>query len=486
MSNLTALIKSIQDIMRQDAGVDGDAQRISQLAWMIFLKVFNDKELEYELEDDNYESPMPENLRWRNWAADEEGITGDTLLDFINNDLFKTLKNLEVTPDTDARAFMVKALFEDSYNYMKSGTLIRQVVNKINQVNFNNLKDRHLFNEIYEKILKDLQSAGNAGEYYTPRAVTQFMADIINPKIGETVFDPACGTGGFLVCSLENMRKKMKTADEWSIIQESIRGVEKKPLPHLLGVTNLILHDIEVPQNKRDNSLTRPLRDYTDLDRVDVILTNPPFGGIEEPGIENNFPKAYRTRETADLFLLLIIQLLKKKGRAALVLPDGFLFGEGAKTRIKERLLEKCNLHTIVRLPNGVFNPYTGIKTNLLFFVKGEPTEDVWYYEMQYPEGVKNYNKGRPIHISEFDVVKKWWGKDTNAGRNKREENKFAWKVSAEDIKANNYNLDIKNPHTIEEDHGDPEEILQKFNTVENEIADLRDKLKDELKTALS
>ena len=486
MSNLTTLVKSIQDIMRQDAGVDGDAQRISQLAWMIFLKIFDDKEKEYELADDNYESPIPNKLRWRNWASDEEGITGDELLEFINNKLFKSLKDLKVTPDSDPKGFMIKALFEDSYNYMKSGTLIRQVVNKINQVDFNNLKERHIFNEIYEQILKDLQSAGNAGEYYTPRAVTQFMADMINPKLGEVVFDPACGTGGFLTSALEIMRKQMKTPEDWQTIQNSIKGVEKKPLPHLLGVTNLILHDIEVPVITHGNSLARPLRDYTDADRVDIILTNPPFGGTEEPGIENNFPAHYRTRETADLFLMLIIQLLKEKGRAALVLPDGFLFGEGAKTRIKERLFEKCNLHTIVRLPNGVFNPYTGIRTNLLFFTKGEPTEEVWYYEMQYPPGVKNYNKTKPIHISEFDVVKKWWGKDNKAGRSKREENQFAWKVSAKDIIANNYNLDIKNPNTVEENHGNPEEILQKYNAVEIKIAQLREQLKYELTKVLS
>jgi type I restriction enzyme M protein len=486
MSNLTTLVKSIQDIMRQDAGVDGDAQRISQLAWMIFLKIFDDKEKEYELSDENYESPIPKKLRWRNWAADEEGITGDELLEFINNKLFKTLKDLKVNPDSDPKGFLVKALFEDSYNYMKSGTLIRQVVNKINLVDFNNLKERHIFNEIYEQILKDLQSAGNAGEYYTPRAVTQFMADMVNPQLGEVVFDPACGTGGFLSCALENMRRQMKTTDDWQTIQNSIRGVEKKPLPHLLGVTNLILHDIEVPAITHGNSLTRPLRDYTDADRVDVILTNPPFGGVEEPGIENNFPATFRTRETADLFLLLIIQLLKEKGRAALVLPDGFLFGEGAKTRIKERLLEKCNLHTIVRLPNGVFNPYTGIRTNLLFFTKGEPTEEIWYYELQYQEGIKSYNKTRPIHISEFDVIKKWWGKDTKAGRKKRDENQSAWRVSVKDIIANNYNLDIKNPNLVEEDHGDPEEILEKYNAVEKEIVALRDRLKNELKAALS
>ena len=234
MSNLTTLVKTIQDIMRQDAGVDGDAQRISQLAWMIFLKIFDDKEKEYELADDNYESPIPKKLRWRNWATDEEGITGDELLEFINNKLFKTLKDLSVAPDSDPIGYLVKALFEDSYNYMKSGTLIRQVVNKINQVDFNNLKERHIFNEIYEQILKDLQSAGNAGEYYTPRAVTQFMADMVNPQLGEIVFDPACGTGGFLSCALENMRKQMKTPEDWQTIQKSIRGVEKKPLPHLV------------------------------------------------------------------------------------------------------------------------------------------------------------------------------------------------------------------------------------------------------------
>jgi len=476
--SLTALVKTIQDIMRQDAGVDGDAQRISQLVWMLFLKIFNDKEMEHELEDDHYESPIPERFRWRSWAADDEGMTGDELLDFINNDLFKTLKELPVGPDADPRTFLIQQVFADSYNYMKSGTLIRQVANKINQLNFNDLKERHVFNEIYEKILKDLQSAGNAGEYYTPRAVTQFMADMVNPQLGESMLDPACGTGGFLACALENMRKQTKSPDDWKTLTRSIQGIEKKPLPHLLCTTNMILHDIEEPQVLRDNSLSRrPLRDYSDADRVDVVLTNPPFGGTEEPGVENNFPATYRTRETADLFLLLIIQLLKDGGRAGIVLPDGFLFGEGVKTRIKERLLTRCNLHTIVRLPNGVFSPYTGIKTNLLFFSKGEPTKEVWYYEHPYPEGYKSYSKTKPMRIEEFEPEKKWW--------EKREDSECAWKVNLEEIQNRNYNLDIGNPHTVDEDHGDPEELLKAFLELQAKVNETRNRLKQELMDSL-
>jgi len=476
--SITALVKSIQDIMRQDAGVDGDAQRISQLVWMLFLKIFDDKEIELEMENDYYESPVPENLRWRNWAADEEGITGDGLLDFINNDLFKTLKELEIGPESDKRSFLIKEVFSDSYNYMKSGTLIRQVINKLNKLNFNELEDRHIFNDIYEKILKDLQSAGNAGEYYTPRAVTQFMTDMIDPQISETVFDPACGTGGFLVCALENMHKQIKNPEEWKTLTHTIIGVEKKPLPHLLSTTNLILHNIEVPKISRDNSLSRrPLRDYTVADQVDVILTNPPFGGTEEPGVENNFPKAFRTRETADLFLLLITKLLKSGGRAAVVLPDGFLFGEGVKTRIKQRLLEQCNLHTIVRLPNGVFAPYTGINTNLLFFTKGEPTKEIWYYEHPLPDDYKSYSKTKPMRIEEFEREKKWW--------NNRFENEFSWKATMEEIKKKNYNLDINNPKTQDNNYGDPVVLLQQYEALLEKVNSTRELLKKELITSL-
>lgn len=459
--------------MRKDAGVDGDAQRISQITWMIFLKVFDDKEKEWELEN-NYRSPIPEKFRWRNWAADTEGITGDELLDFIG-EMFKTLKELSV--DNDPKGFLVRELFSDSYNYMKSGTLIRQVVNKLNEIDFNKTEDRHLFNDIYEKILKDLQSAGNAGEYYTPRAVTQFIVDMVNPQLGQKILDPACGTGGFLICALENLKKQVKTVDERKQLQENIMGVEKKPLPHLLCTTNMILHDIEIPNIRHDNSLARPVVDYGPADMVDAVVTNPPFGGAEETGIELNFPSAFRTRETADLFLVLIMKLLRSDGKCGLVLPDGFLFGEGVKTRIKEKLLEEFNLHTIVRLPNGVFNPYTGIRTNLLFFEKGEKTKEIWYFEHPLPEGYKTYGKTKPIRIQEFDLEKEWW--------NNREDEKFSshcWKVSIEEIKKKGYNLDINNPNNgHEEKNLSSKEIIDKLESAMNKNISLLEKIKQGL-----
>jgi type I restriction enzyme M protein len=475
--SISTTIKTIQDIMRKDAGVDGDAQRISQLVWMLFLKIFDDSEKEKELLEEDYHSPIPDRLRWRSWAADPEGITGEALLDFVNNDLFKTLKDLPV--DSNRRAFIVRSVFEDAYNYMKSGTLMRQVINKLNEINFNSSRDRHLFGDIYEQILRDLQSAGNAGEYYTPRAVNQFMVDMVDPKLGERLLDPACGTGGFLTAAIEHIRKSyVKSVEDEALLQRSIFGVEKKPLPHLLCVTNMLLHQIEEPsQIRHDNTLARPLRDYTQADRVDVIVTNPPFGGMEEDGIEMNFPAAYRTRETADLFLQLIIHLLKDGGRGAIVLPDGTLFGEGVKTRIKQKLLDECNLHTIVRLPNGVFNPYTGIKTNLLFFTKGEPTREIWYFEHPYPEGVKSYNKTKPIRIEEFDREKAWW--------DKREESECAWRVPIEQIKASNYNLDVKNPNKVDDAHRDPEVLLAEYRRVMSEVAETRQALNQELMNAL-
>ncbi|MFN6394146.1 MAG: N-6 DNA methylase, partial [Aphanizomenon sp.] len=333
--SISTTIKTIQDIMRKDAGVDGDAQRISQLVWMIFLKIFDDREAEYELLDDNYHSPIPEALRWQNWATDSEGMTGDTLLDFVDNVLFKTLKDTNTYQDNNRHGFVIKAVFEDAYNYMKNGTLIRQVINKLNEIDFNNSQDRHLFGDIYEQILRDLQSAGNAGEYYTPRAVTQFMVDMIDPKLGERILDPACGTGGFLTCALEHIKNKyVKTANDREKLHKLIKGVEKKPLPHLLCMTNMLLHGVEVPAITHDNTLSRPLRDYKPSDRVNVIITNPPFGGMEEDGIESGFPATFRTKETADLFLLLISNLLQDGGRGGIVLPDGTLFGEGVKTRI--------------------------------------------------------------------------------------------------------------------------------------------------------
>ena len=359
MSNVSGVIKSIQDIMRKDVGVDGDAQRISQLVWMFFLKIFDDREAELELLEDNYKSPLPEHLRWRAWATNPEGMTGDALADFVNVQLFPYLKEKLPTAGAQGkRAQVVRGVFEDAYNYMKSGTLMRQVINKICEIDFNNSGDRHTFGSIYEQILRDLQSAGNAGEFYTPRAVTRFIVNRVAPKLEETVLDPACGTGGFLTCTIDHKEQFVKTPEDKEILVNSIRGVEKKALPHMLAVTNMILHGIDTPTHiKHDNTLSRPYKDYGNADRVNVIITNPPFGGMEEDGIENNFPATYRTRETADLFMALIIKLLKDGGRAAVVLPDGFLFGEGMKTRLKQSLLEECNLHTIVRLPNGVFNP---------------------------------------------------------------------------------------------------------------------------------
>lgn len=486
MSNLSPVIKSIQDIMRQDSGVDGDAQRISQLTWLLFLKVFDSLEEELELTRDTYKSPIPESMRWRNWAANPEGMTGDELQDFVNTELFVTLKNLPADPVRNPRGYVVRGVFEDAYNYMKSGQLLRQVINKLNAIDFNRQSERHQFNDLYEKILKDLQSAGNAGEFYTPRAVTQFMVDMVNPQLGETVLDPATGTGGFLVCSIEHLRKQVKTTEDETVLQQSIRGVEKKQLPHMLCVTNLMLHGIEVPSHIRhDNTLARPLREVTQADRVDVVLTNPPFGGIEEPGIEQGFPADVRTKETADLFLVLIKHILKVNGRAALVLPDGTLFGEGVKTRIKEQLLSECNLHTIVRLPNGVFAPYTGIKTNLLFFTKGQSTQHIWYYEHPYPAGVKSYNKTKPIRIEEFDAEKAWWGSEAD-GFAARVENERAWKVGIDQIKAANYNLDQKNPHAADVVSHDPDTLLADYARLQGEAQALRNQLKAILAESLS
>ena len=484
--SLSNTIKSIQDIMRKDAGVDGDAQRLGQLAWMLFLKIYSDLELETELSDSKYKSPTPKHLRWEAWA-DEVGLgkdapTGEALTDFIDNQLFPQLKELDLSSFTGQareRGALLISVFDDAYNYMKSGTLLRQVVNKINQdIDYNSVETRHLFGDIYEQILKDLQNAGNSGEYYTPRAVTQFAVDMINPQLGEVILDPACGTGGFLTCAFEYMKLQVKTPDELKSLKNSIKGVEKKPLPHVLCATNMMVHGIEVPSNiLNDNTLARPLRDYGKKDQVDIIITNPPFGGVEEDGIENNFPQEFRTRETADLFLVLVMELLKDGGRAAIVLPDGTLFGEGIKTRIKKKMLEECNLHTIVRLPKSVFAPYTSIATNVLFLTKGEPTKDIWYYEHPLPDGVKAYNKTKPMRVAEFDAEKAWW---TN-----REETEQAWKVSAETIVERNYNLDIKNPNTPDFVHADPDELLRQYAESVAEVKALQAQLKASLEQSL-
>lgn len=489
--SISGTIKAIQKIMRKDVGVDGDAQRLGQLVWMLFLKVVDAREMEAEtlalFEGEVFKSPIPEELRWRNWAANSEGITGDALKKFIDDVLFEKLKTLAENND-DPRAFLVSSVFQEANNYMKSGTLLRQVINKIEaELDFTKSKELHAFGDIYEQLLRDLQSAGNAGEFYTPRAVTKFMTEIIAPKLEESVFDPACGTGGFLTSTIEFKRKHfVKVPADEKILQQSIFGIEKKPLPHLLCTTNLILHGIDVPtQIRHDNTLAHPLISWGVDKRVDVILTNPPFGGIEEDGIENNFPAKFQTRETADLFMVLLIQLLKANGRAAVVLPDGFMFGEGIKTAIKEELMEKCNLHTIVRLPKSVFAPYTTISTNILFFTKGKKTEHVWFYEHQLPQGIKAYNKTKPIQLKEFDSLKAWWGNEAD-GFTSRVENEQAWKVSKQEILDRNYNLDIKNPHQAEEEVKDPKELLAQYADLQAEIIKIRNQLKTILDEALS
>ena len=443
MANIQGILKSIRDIMWQDTGLNGDAQRIEQLGWMLFFKIFSDKDQELELLDDNYKSPIPNELHWENWAGDDEGMTGDELVEFVDRKLFTTLRNIPVADNR--RALILREVFEGNNNYMKSGINIRKVLNKLNELDFNIAKDRHAFGELYETILKDLQSAGKSGEFYTPRAITQFLTEMVDPRIGEKVLDPASGTGGFLTGAIEHLKLQAKNVEERQSIQQNVVGWEYKPLPFLLATTNLILHDIEVPNITFRDALDQPLSNYTERDRVNVILANPPFGGIVANNNEANFPQAYRTKESADLFLILMIHLLKMGGRAGIVLPDGSLTGEGVKQRVRERLLTECNLHTIIRLPNSVFQPYATVATNLLFFTKGSATREIWYYEHRLPEGQKSYSKTKTIRVEEFQPIKEWW--------ESRAESEVAWKVHIETIKARNYDLDIKNPHKTEEAH---------------------------------
>ncbi len=483
MSDIGVTIKSIRKIMRKDKGTYGEVQRLEQIGWMFFLKIFDDQEQEMELIRDNYKSPLPPELRWSSWATDEEGITGDELLGFVNNTLLPNLKNLENVRNPIIK--LIKGAFEDATNYMKNGTQLRQVVNKVNEIDFNSSNDRHLFGDIYEKLLAGLQSAGDAGEFYTPRAVTQFIVEQINPDLNEKILDPACGTGGFLINVIEHLRKKAKTQSDQKLLQQSFSGIEKKHLPYILCMTNLLLHGIEVPSNVRsDNTLSRPLIGWGRDERVDVIVTNPPFGGIEADGIENNFPADFRTTETADLFLVLIMRLLKPGGRAGIVLPDSILFGDGVKERIKKSLLDQCNLHTVVRLPKTVFEPYTDIATNLLFFTKGTPSQETWFYEHRLPKGAKAYNKTNPIRIEEFNSLKNWWGNEKN-NFSSREETEFAWKVSIKEIKANNYNLDFNNPNIKEDIIKNPMNLLEEYTEINTEINSIRIAIKSHLKNYL-
>lgn len=461
--NLSSTIKSIQDIMRKDDGVDGDAQRLGQLTWMLFLKVFDQRESEWEDDAENdkkkYTSPLPEDFRWRNWAAYVAGpdgkkqpqIAGSDIINFVNNRLFPRLKELDATKSPQHA--VIRSVFEDANNYMKSGTQLLAVIEKLEDaIHFDDFKERAQLGDVYEQLLNDLRGAGNAGEFYTPRAITTFMVDRVNPRLDkrETVMDPACGTGGFLTAAIDHLRNQLTTKsspEDKRAIEDLIHGIEKKQLPHLLCTTNMLLHDIDVPsQIKHKNTLGIGWNEWGANDKVDCIITNPPFGGYEDDGVGNDYPADLRTRETADMFMALIIKkLLKENGRAAVVLPDGFLFGDGIKGTLKELLLRDCKLHTVIRLPKGVFAPYTTIKTNLLFFTKGSTVDDgtehfhtdtIWFYEHTYPVGYKSYSKTKPIRIEEFDAIKDWWGDEADNFA-KREQydadpditNKKAWKV---------------------------------------------------------
>ncbi len=464
MSNLSGFVKRLRDIMRNDAGINGDAQRIEQIAWMLFLKVYDAKEQEWEWDEENYESIIPENCRWTNWAKNEESgksMTGDTLLDFVNNTLFPTLKNLPVDTTTPVKKSIVQTMFADANQYMKDGVLLRQVLNVIDELDFEDYQESHAFGEIYESILKELQSAGSSGEFYTPRAVTDFMAKMINPQIGEKMADFACGTGGFLTSWLKELHKKVDTTMDQSAYDESIYGIEKKQFPYMLCITNMLLHDVNVPQIYHENSLLKNVLNYTDDDRFDVILMNPPYGGSEKKEVKELFPDDLASSETADLFMSVIMYRLKKNGRAAVILPDGFLFGtDNAKVAIKKKLLSEFNLHTIIRMPHSVFAPYTSITTNILFFDRTKPTEETWYYRLDMPEGYKNFSKTKPMLLKHFEPVVEWW--------NHREEivvDGFdkAKKYTVDELVEKNYNLDLCGfPHE-EEVILPPKELIQQY-----------------------
>lgn len=465
-----SFVKRIQDITRKDAGVNGDAQRIEQMSWLLFLKIYDSREEVWEIEDDNYESIIPEELKWRNWAHSEKGeqvMTGDDLLDFVNNKLFKSLKEIEIAPDMPVRKQIVKAAFEDANNYMKDGVLLRQIINVIDEVDFHSPEDRHLFNDIYESILKDIQSAGNAGEFYTPRAATDFVAEILQPQLGERMADFACGTGGFLTSTLNLLDKQRKTADDTIKYNNSVFGIEKKAFPHLLAVTNLFLHEIDDPEILHGNSLEKNVRDYTEKDKFDIIMMNPPFGGSELEAIKNNFPTDLRSSETADLFMAIIMYRLKQYGRVGVILPDGFLFGNGVKNTLKKKLLEEFNLHTIIRLPHSVFAPYTSIHTNILFFDKSKTTDKTWFYRLDMPEGYKNFSKTKPMKSEHFDPVREWWD-----NREEIIEGNFpkAKAFTVQELTELDYNFDQCGFPQEEEEILDPVELITKYNTERKEL----------------
>lgn len=465
MSNLTGFVKRLRDIMRNDAGINGDAQRIEQITWLLFLKVYDAKEQDWEFDDSDYKSIIPENCRWANWAVDDKSgkaMTGDTLLNFVNNTLFPTLKKLPVDKDTPIKKAIVQTTFADANNYMKDGVLLRQVINVIDELDLSDYDEIHAFGEIYENILKELQSAGSAGEFYTPRAVTDFMAKMIKPQIGEQMADFACGTGGFLTSWLKELQPQIKTTADREAFGTSIYGIEKKQFPYMLCITNLLLHDVDTPRVYHDNSLLHKVLNYTEDDCFDVVLMNPPYGGSEKNEVKSNFPADLASSETADLFMSVIMYRLKQNGRAAVILPDGFLFGtDNAKINIKKKLLTEFNLHTVIRMPGSVFAPYTSITTNILFFDNTHPTEETWFYRIDMPEGYKHFSKTKPMKLEHFASVIDWWNNRTEInidGFDKAK--KYTAKQLIEDF---NYNLDLCGYPHEEEEILDPMDLIQRY-----------------------
>jgi type I restriction enzyme M protein len=460
-------IKQLQNILRVDDGIDGDAQRIRQLTWLLFLKIIDDKEMELELFN-NRTAIIPEGFRWRDWAANDEGITGDELINFVNNKLFPALRGLSTSDDEFTN--FVGSVFQDNYNFAQKGTVLKRVINKINEINFNNQLDRHVIGDIYEKLLNDLQYAGNDGEVYTPRPVTRFIVDMIKPKLGDKILDPACGTGGFLVDSIEYVRRnQVKTAEDESVLKSSIYGIEKKPLPYLLCVTNFLLHDVEAPTTiRRGNILARPMRDIGPSDRVDVIVANPPFSGSEDVGIEQNFPSGFKTKTTGDLFMYAFMRLLKKEGKAGVVMPSSFLSGAGAERNLKEKLIKEFNLHTIVLLKRGVF--YKPVTTVILFFNNEGTTKDIWFYDMPLPNGIKQYTKGNPLTHAEFEPIKEWW--------DNRTENDNAWKVDAKKFEETDYDMHMPNPSkVVVKEFIGKDQLLTEAKTLSNDISKIIDEI---------
>ncbi|HWQ30722.1 MAG TPA: class I SAM-dependent DNA methyltransferase [Negativicutes bacterium] len=464
--SLNNFVKRLRDIMRNDAGINGDAQRIEQIAWMLFLKVYDAKEQDWNMDDEeDYQSIIPDECRWSNWAVDDKSgkaITGDTLLNFVNNTLFPTLKGLNVTPDTPIKKSIVKTTFEDANNYMKDGVLLRQVINIIDELDLSDYEESHAFGEIYESILRELQSAGSSGEFYTPRAVTDFMAKMIKPEIGKKMADFACGTGGFITSWLKELEPQVKVIEDQTEYDSSIYGIEKKQFPYMLCITNMLLHGLDVPRIYHDNALLRDVLDYTEDDQFDFILMNPPYGGNEKSEVKNHFPSDLASSETADLFMSVIMYRLKKNGRVAVILPDGFLFGtDNAKIAIKKKLLSDFNLHTIIRMPSSVFSPYTSITTNILFFDRTEPTTETWFYRLDMPEGYKHFSKTKPMKLEHFDPVIEWWNDRKEIcveGFDKAK--KYAVQQLTTDL---GYNLDqCGYPHE-EEEILDPMDLIQRY-----------------------